>query len=264
MNELIQKTYFSDEMLTKQPHYHDCHQIILIKRGHIQFSINGTKYKASSGNIVIFSRYENHSLTVLSEEYERYVLQLSPRAGEIRGDLYALLSSRPDGFCNAIDVSGQTELFEALFQQIIFEHGRQDKLREDMLKLLVSRLLILLYRRLPDTAHFEQHHAQMVFDIQRQFETDCSATYTLEELARRYSVSPSSLSHRFKKLTGASVMGYLLSCRIATAKHLLSATGEDIAAIVEKCGFSDSSNFSRTFKKLCGCSPTDFRRQYRP
>lgn len=263
MNELIQKAYFSEDLLKKQPHYHDCHQIILIKRGHVQFSINGTEYKALGGNIVIFSRYENHSLTVLAGEYERYVLQLSPQARGIQSNIYALLSNRPDGFCNAIDVSGQLETYEDLFQQIIAEYGGGNKLREDMLLNLVSRLLMLLYRLLPDTAHLEQHHAQMVFDIQRAFETDCSAPYTLETLARQYTVSPSSLSHQFKKLTGASVMGYLLSCRMANAKQLLCATDDSIAQIVEKCGFSDSSNFSRTFKKLWGCSPSDFRKKYR-
>lgn len=263
MNELIQKAYFSDSLLAKHSHYHDCHQIILIKRGYIQFSINGAEYKASAGNIVIFSRYENHALTVLSGEYERYVLQLDPKIGGIRREIASILSNRPDGFCNAVDASGQLDIYEELFRQIIAEYGSRHKLREDMLLNLVSRLLMLLCRLLPDTAHWEQHHAQMVFDIQHLFETDCSAAYTLEGLARQYTVSPSSLSHQFKKLTGASVMGYLLSCRIATAKHLLSATGEDIAAIVERCGFSDSSNFSRTFKKLCGCSPSDFRKKYR-
>lgn len=263
MNELIQKAYFSDDLLKKQAHYHDCHQIILIKRGHIQFSINGAKYEAHGGNIVIFSRFENHSLTVLSDEYERYVLQLDPKTSGIQNNVYSILSNRPDGFCNAIDVFGQKASYEMLFQQIIAEYRNRDKLREDMLQNLVSRLLILLYRLLPDTAHFEQLHAQMVFDIQRMFESDCSAVYTLEDLARAYSVSPSSLSHQFKKLTGASVMGYLLSCRIASAKHLLTATDDGIAQIVEKCGFSDSSNFSRTFKKLCGCSPTAFRKEYR-
>ena len=263
MNNLVQKAYFSSEMLKKQAHYHDCHQIILIKRGHIQFSINGAKYEALDGNIVIFSRYENHSLTVLSENYERYVLQLHPHAGGIPSNIYSLLSNRPDGFRNAIDVSGSLTEYESLFRQILTECEKPEKLQDDMLQLLVSRLLILLYRRLPDTASFETPNAQMVFAIQRMFEADCSQPYTLEELARRYTVSPSSLSHQFKNLTGASVMGYLLSCRIATAKHLLSSSGDGIAQIVAKCGFSDSSNFSRTFKKLCGCSPSAFRSQYR-
>ena len=101
------------------------------------------------------------------------------------------------------------------------------------------------------------------YAIQKSFEQDCSRLYTLEELARQYSISPSSLSHQFKKLTGASVMGYLLSCRMASAKHYLTATNAGIAEIVEKCGFSDSSNFSRTFKKRNGISPTEFRNRYR-
>ena len=64
------------------------------------------------------------------------------------------------------------------------------------------------------------------------------------------------------KDTGMSVMEYLLSCRMASAKRMLAGTQMGIGEIVERCGFSDNSNFSRTFKALNGMSPTDFRKKY--
>ena len=76
-------------------------------------------------------------------------------------------------------------------------------------------------------------------------------------------LSPSHMSHLFKKITGRSVMGYLLDCRMAKAKQLLTHTDDTIAEIVEKIGFADSSNFSRTFKAVTGKTPRDFRRENR-
>lgn len=50
---------------------------------------------------------------------------------------------------------------------------------------------------------------------------------------------------------------------MANAKRMLVETDYNIGEIVEKCGFSDNSNFSRAFKKLNGLSPSDFRRKYK-
>ncbi len=58
-------------------------------------------------------------------------------------------------------------------------------------------------------------------------------------------------------------MEYLKSCRMANAKQMLAETDYSIGEIVEKCGFSDNSNFSRTFKNLTDLSPSDFRKKYK-
>ncbi len=100
-------------------------------------------------------------------------------------------------------------------------------------------------------------------DLQHRFAEQYDDPYTLEALAKEYNVSPSSLSHRFKEVTGMSVMEYLLSCRLAAAKNLLIETDLPIGEIVEQCGFSDSSNFSRTFKARTGLSPSAFRNLYK-
>ncbi|MBQ8793661.1 MAG: helix-turn-helix transcriptional regulator, partial [Clostridia bacterium] len=60
-----------------------------------------------------------------------------------------------------------------------------------------------------------------------------------------------------------SVMDYLLSCRIAAAKNMLAKTDKSISEIVESCGFSDNSNFNRTFKKLNNMSPSEFRTKFK-
>ena len=100
-------------------------------------------------------------------------------------------------------------------------------------------------------------------DGSSKFENHYSQSYTLTELSKQYNISPSTLSHRFSAATGMSVMEYLLFCRMASAKQMLAGTKMSIGEIVERCGFSDNSNFSRTFKSLNGMSPTDFRKKYK-
>lgn len=259
MEKMIQKAYFSDSVLKKKPHYHDCHQIILISKGVVEFLINSTKYTAQAGDMIVFSRYETHSLTVLSEEYERYILQLDPAVSSIESRVCSLLTNRPKGFSNVVNVSDRAEEVGQLFRRIIEEQETPQKLSDDMQRLLVHELLIMIYRRLPELAYFDE----TVYAIQKRFENQYRNRYTIGALAKEYNISASSLSHQFKKLTGSSVMDYLLFCRMAAAKNHLIKTNLAIGEIVEKCGFSDSSNFSRTFKELYGLSPSEFRKKYK-
>ena len=141
------------------------------------------------------------------------------------------------------------------------EHHNASKLADEMEQLLVKQLLITIYRC--TAVDFCNIHNDVVSNVKRQFENSCNDHYTLDALAKQYSVSVSSLSHRFQAATGVSVMEYLQSCRIANAKQMLVETDYSIGQIVEKCGFSDSSNFSRAFKKLNGLSPSGFRKKYK-
>ena len=51
--------------------------------------------------------------------------------------------------------------------------------------------------------------------------------------------------------------------RVEKAKTLLSTTDFSLSVISRSCGFSSSSYFSQTFKKLSGMSPSAFRRASR-
>ncbi len=256
--------YFSQNISEKTRHFHDCHQIILILKGEVEVCVNGETMRAKSGNLLIFSRFENHALRILSNEYERYVLRISPIYGEHDNKMHSLLSNRPQGFKNVYDINENVEIFKHLFVRISAESISSAQMAAEMTELLVNELLILIYRLIPDSSYFfDNENFKTVLEVQRRFEAFCSEHYSLSEIAREYNISASSLSHQFKKITGSSVMEYLLFCRIATAKNLLTKTNLNISEIVEKCGFSDNSNFSRTFKKLNGISPLKFRQKYK-
>ncbi len=258
MKKLVQAAYFSDRLVKKEPHYHDCHQIILILSGEAEIRVKEELYRAGTGSVVLFSRYEDHA--IVSGGYERYVLQLEPTAVHRNDRLYSLLFNRPKGFRNILDVSAELQTFRQLLQQITEEAAADREMGAEMQALLVEELLILLHRRMPV---FLPEQAELVLDLQQRFEQHYGAPYSLPDLAKEYNVSPSTLSHRFKEVTGVPVMEYLLSCRLAAAKNHLIGTDLSVGQIVELCGFSDSSNFSRTFRRQTGLSPTAFRRKYR-
>ena len=250
----------------KQPHYHDCHQILYITGGSAQIRVNETTYPVKAGDLVIFSRLEQHAVTGQSPDYQRYVLKIDPElppAGAHAYRIYGILFNRPEGFRNVIDMQNRQGTVRPLFDGILREWESAQPMGEALLDLLVQQLLIHCYRRIPEVfSVMEDGCLQLVQRIQTQFQQSYQEGITLQSLAQTYNLSVSYLSHLFKKATGSSVMGYLQSCRIAAAKKYLAETNLRIGEIVARCGFSDTSNFSRTFRSITGLSPTDFRKKY--
>ena len=260
MQSMVQSVYHSQETVGKNAHFHDCHQIILIAKGEVEFCVNDRRFFAKSGDVAIFSRYENHSVKVFSNCYERYVLHIDPEIINRQSHVYSLLTDRPLGFCNVIDVREDFCEIADIFKRILKEHKSHVPFSDEMEQISVKQLLITINRRM--SAGFDQTYDSVVTDIKRKFENEYYRQYTLGGLAKEYNISISSLSHRFSDVTGVSVMSYLQLCRIAQAKQMLVSTTLDIGQIVENCGFSDGSNFSRTFKSAVGMSPSQFRKKY--
>lgn len=85
---------------------------------------------------------------------------------------------------------------------------------------------------------------------------------SLEQLSENFFINKFYLTRIFKEQFGASVTGYLLQVRITHAKQELRFTDKPIEEIARACGMSDANYFSRTFKKVEGVTPGEFRRMW--
>lgn len=83
---------------------------------------------------------------------------------------------------------------------------------------------------------------------------------SLSSLSVLCSVSKGHLATSFKKETGMTVTDYINQTRIKQALILLNTTSLGIGEIAVQCGFSDTNYFSRTFRKLQGQTPGQYRK----
>lgn len=82
----------------------------------------------------------------------------------------------------------------------------------------------------------------------------------LEEIADAVGLSANYICSLFKKEMGVNLFSYLMEYRINRARELLLSTNLKSYEIAEKTGFSDESYFSRSFKRVTGQSPIEFKR----
>ena len=72
-------------------------------------------------------------------------------------------------------------------------------------------------------------------------------------------MSVPTLMRLFKTAIGTSPANFITMQRISRAKILLTNTNMSITTIANETGFFDNAHFTRTFKKLTGMSPTQYR-----
>lgn len=90
-------------------------------------------------------------------------------------------------------------------------------------------------------------------------ESHYNRVFTLKEVATSANISASRLAHMFKDQTGMTVLEWRDEKRMMTAAQLLRGTRTPISSIAEHVGYVDAPYFSRTFKRLIGCTPRQYR-----
>jgi len=86
-----------------------------------------------------------------------------------------------------------------------------------------------------------------------------SENITLIDVSRFVSLSPTYFSYFFKQKTGHSFIKYLTSLRIEKAKELLRNPDSLVKEVAMNVGYNDIRHFSKTFKKIEGIIPSEFK-----
>lgn len=92
--------------------------------------------------------------------------------------------------------------------------------------------------------------------IRRNYKKDLNMAMVSNYVSMNYSL----FSIAFKNYTGVNFVNYLKKIRIEEAKKLLEETEMKVQEIGKAVGYENDKHFMKTFKSLCGVSPSEYRR----
>ena len=106
----------------------------------------------------------------------------------------------------------------------------------------------------------EHSHLMRLCQVLEFMERHYTEPLYIPKLAKMASMSGSNFYRVFTALIGTSADKYLTQLRLSHAEVLLAGTDLPMSEIAVRSGFTDSNYFSRTFRRIHGCSPRDYRK----
>lgn len=237
--------YFHNKDTYVKPHYHNRYELTYFCDGNSVSDTNGESYKCFAGNFLIYPRNRPHNESHLSK-VKVLCLGFTPAEADAKLQCDKLYSDHDKSVLK-------------LLEQIQNETINKESDFYFMCSLLTGQLLLGLTRQ-NDAPYSQNSFSPVLRYINEQYTSDIDLGY----LAKLSGYSYDHFRHAFKKKTGMSPLNYILQKKIDHAKLLLSNSTICIADIATTCGFANISQFSVTFKKLTGQSPSEYRKHAEP
>ena len=110
--------------------------------------------------------------------------------------------------------------------------------------------------------NYSENQKQIYYDIMDYIKTNISRNIKISEIAAAFGYNEKYISHRFAEVCGIPLKQYILKTKMDQANYMLTDTNKSISEIAKELGFPDSHNFSRTYKKITGLSPSEYRNTF--
>lgn len=231
-----------DKPLNVPIHTHHSYELVLYTCGQGTVDIEDQTYAYTSGTIMIVPPDTPHN----EINYEG------------RSNLIINFSADCEIPCGYFHAEKSTVL---IVENMLYETAKRQSLYTEMLNLQLQQVMILLIRQMRDRTEKEQDSfGHLLANIDYYIEENLSQPISIDDFARLYNYSSSRFRHLFTERVNVSPKQYIIAKRLNKAKALLEETDKTITEIAYECGFYDSAQFSRIFKKEYHMSPLKFRK----
>ncbi len=262
------------------PHGHEFFEFFLLIKGRIYHSIDREEQVIEEGDIVLLNPEHEHSYRLIPKTpaeslqaiFMPSFLEVDMNFLRKQRALTELIFMMPfyESGCTVFRLSGKTRLkVQNLLEELIEEYEARQKGYETALRVKLTDLLITVARayekeqeKHPEIKKSLSGTAEAILDSMSYIEEHFTEDLILEEVAETTAgVTKEYFSKVFHNITGTTFTKYIAGLRVGKAKELLKATDEKIISVCFESGFNDLSHFNRTFKKLTGKTPSQYRKQ---
>jgi len=152
----------------------------------------------------------------------------------------------------------ETEKLQSLVSVMFSEYRNQDSNYTDVIRGLLSALLVFVFRKMSEGIGKAQK-IKIPVEIIDYIDQHYNERISLEDLSGRCFYNPSYFSKIFKECYGVKLSDYIIKRRVENAEKLLLETDMSIEAVYTACGYTDKALFYKHFKKVRGITPGKIR-----
>lgn len=155
---------------------------------------------------------------------------------------------------------GLTHFEEGLLPWLAMRLYREFRADDDVAPLAIEGLVLeLLAGVARQSSHSENETAKWLQKARDFVHDRFREPISLAQVANFAEVHPVSLARGFRRTHHCTVGDYVRKLRIEFACQQLTGSDSSLVDIALAAGFSEQSHFSRTFKRLMGLTPSQYR-----
>lgn len=249
-----------------QLHSHNFYEIIYCRGGsNVEYLVGTDRYRLQRGDIVIIAPGVSHRPLlpeVMTEPYKRYVLWVNALFAKNLTEIFPVLKTYDIPRANLVRTAGtRWEFLGDLFRSGVREAEAGTPESETLVVANTITLLSQLHRAITQdgSTALSAERPELLDKILGYVEAHLAEKITLEDVARQFWVSQSTVSQVFRQKMGVSFYHCVTQRRLIGAKTLISE-GVLLEDVSTRTGFADYSTFYRAFKKEYGISPRQYRK----
>ncbi len=135
--------------------------------------------------------------------------------------------------------------------------------------LLVARLMVAFPHRPGGQSQFSGYFTigeiahNELGELQAWIISHLASDLSVAAMAARMEMSPRNFARLFRNETGYTPARFVERARADAVRSKLEQTLQPIETIAEACGFKNTEQMRRTFHRLYGASPADYRARFR-
>ncbi len=245
-------------------HRHDGYEVYLFLSGNVLFYQNYNCYKLTPGDMLILPPTCMHRIISIDESvYERITLNIKhatiDRLSTEQTNLFACFEETESApiHLEQEDIVKFMELADKLISSMNSTEYGEDVIANSCL----SQLLLLINRKHrvfdePNTSIMPE----LVKNVMLYISDNLSGDLSLTKISEQFYHNGTYISRMFKKHTGLTLKEYIIDQRLDVARRVLK-NGGNVQEACYKSGFSDYSNFIRSYTAAYGISPGKFRQE---
>lgn len=129
--------------------------------------------------------------------------------------------------------------------------------------MLIQALRLHLAEGSHDVGWFAALNDRRLCNAISAMHADPARRWTLQTLAAEVGMSRSVFAQKFKETSGETAMDYLTRWRMLLAGERLEHSAERLSVIAPALGYESESAFTTAFKRVMGCTPSEYSRRAR-